>query len=187
MVPERALLLVLGGALAYSAAVSVRQLHADAPVAAPGRDDLVSRFRLAGAYHDPLLGGEVEYHATRVGLGAAAMFGAGVLSGLLGIASGAFKVVAMDHVMRLPIKVSTATSNFMIGITAAASAGIYFGRGDIHPLLATPVALGILLGAFAGTRMMARLRNRTIRALFLPVILYLAASLILEAVGIRLR
>jgi uncharacterized protein len=186
VVPERALLLVLGGTLAYSAVVSLRQLHGELPPDPRPGNDLASRFRLTGAYHDRLLDRDVEYRAVRVGLGATAMFAAGVLSGLLGIGSGAFKVVAMDNVMRLPMKVSTATSNFMIGITAAASAGIYFGRGDIQPVVATPVALGILLGAYAGTRVMARLRNRTLRAIFLPVILYLAASLILRGLGVRL-
>src|SRR5262249_57226100 len=116
-----------------------------------------------------------------------AMFGAGVLSGLLGIGSGAFKVLAMDYLMRLPMKVSTATSNFMIGITAAASAGIYFTRGDIHPLIVSPVALGVLLGAYLGTLVMARLRNATVRKVFLPVLIYLAASMILKGLGVHWR
>lgn len=186
VVPERSLLLVLGGALAYSAFVSLRQLSVELPAQTKPFQGVAARFRLAGAYHDGLLDRHVRYHAARVGLGATAMFVAGVLSGLLGIGSGAFKVVAMDNVMRLPMKVSTATSNFMIGITAAASAGIYFGRGDIHPVLVTPVAVGILLGAYAGTRVLGRLRNTTLRKLFLPVILYLAASLIARGLGISL-
>jgi uncharacterized membrane protein YfcA len=112
------------------------------------------------------------------------MWGAGLLSGLLGIGSGAFKVLALDYVMRLPMKVSTATSNFMIGITAAASAAVYFGRGDIHPVIATPVALGVMLGALVGTTLIGRLRNTTVRALFLPVILYLALSMIAHGLGL---
>ena len=122
----------------------------------------------------------------RVAQGFAAMLGAGLLSGLLGIGSGAFKVLAMDHFMRLPMKVSTATSNFMIGITSAASAGIYFARGDIHPLLAAPVAIGVLVGAAAGTRLMARLRNTTIRKAFLPILGWLAVSMILRGLGLWL-
>jgi uncharacterized membrane protein YfcA len=114
------------------------------------------------------------------------MFAAGLLSGLLGIGSGAFKVLAMDTFMRLPMKVSTATSNFMIGLTAAATAGVFFARGDIEPLLATPVALGVLVGASLGTIWMARLRNRTVRAAFLPVLVYLSASMILRGLGVRL-
>ena len=111
------------------------------------------------------------------------MFAAGLLSGLLGIGSEP-SVLAMDYFMRLPMKVSTATSNFMIGITAAASAGVYFGRGDIHPVIATPVALGVLAGSYAGSRLIGRLRNTTVRKLFLPVVLYLALSMLLRGLGV---
>jgi uncharacterized membrane protein YfcA len=127
----------------------------------------------------------VTYRATRVVPGFAAMFGAGVLSGLLGIGSGAFKVLAMDSLMRLPMKVSTATSNFMIGITASASAGIYFAHGDIRPTIAGPVALGVLAGAYAGSRTLSRLRNVTVRKLFLPVLAYFAVAMILRGLGVR--
>ncbi len=91
----------------------------------------------------------------------------------------------MDYFMRLPMKVSTATSNFMIGITAAASAGIYFHRGDLRPLIVSPVALGVLIGAYLGTRLATRLRNATLRKLFLPVIFYLAVSMILRGLGVH--
>ena len=91
------------------------------------------------------------------------MYVAGMVSGLLGIGSGAFKVPAMDLAMGLPIKVSTATSNFMIGVTAAASAGIYFTRGDIDPFIAAPVAVGVLAGAFAGSRLLPRISSRALR------------------------
>jgi uncharacterized membrane protein YfcA len=114
------------------------------------------------------------------------MYGAGVLSGMLGIGSGAFKVLAMDYLMRLPMKVSTATSNFMIGLTAAASAGIYFSRGDIHVLIVAPVAIGVLAGAYLGTQVMAHMRNTTVRKLFLPIVVYLALSMILRGLGIHL-
>src|SRR5438445_662808 len=103
-------------------------------------------------------------------------------SGLANLRLGLF--LAMDTFMRLPMKVSTATSNFMIGLTAAASAGVYFGRGDIHPVIATPVALGVLLGSYAGTRLIGRLRNTTVRKLFLPIVLYLAASMLLRGLGL---
>ena len=129
---------------------------------------------------------EVKYRADHVARGFAVMVGAGLLSGLLGIGSGAFKVLALDYFMRLPMKVSTATSNFMIGITAAAGASVYFGRGDIHPVIATPVAVGVLVGAYAGTGLIGRLRNTTVRALFLPVIIWLAISMILRGFGVRL-
>jgi uncharacterized membrane protein YfcA len=183
VVPARALQLILGFALAYSAYTTVRSLNVELPPELPV-DPLALRFDLQGSYYDVRLGQEVKYRAGRVRAGFVAMFGAGVLSGLLGIGSGAFKVLAMDYLMRLPMKVSTATSNFMIGITAAASAGIYFSRGDIHPLIATPVAVGVLVGAPLGSMLTARLRNATLRKLFLPVIVYLAGAMILRGLGV---
>ena len=106
------------------------------------------------------------------------MFVAGALSGLLGIGSGALKVLAMDRVMHIPFKVSTTTSNFMIGVTAAASAGIYLNRGYIDPGLAMPVMLGVLAGAFAGTRVLVRARVKLLRIVFSLVIVALAIQMI---------
>ena len=185
VVPPRVLEFILGVALSYSAVATFRQLTRELPGEVP-MDRLALRFGLEGVYHDARLDRDVKYRAANVRAGFAAMYGAGVLSGLLGIGSGAFKVLAMDTLMRLPMKVSTATSNFMIGITAAASAGIYFTRGDIHPLIVTPVAVGVLVGAWAGTALMARMRNATVRKVFLPVIVYLAGSMILKAFGVHL-
>ena len=185
VVPVRALQLLLGLALGYSAFSTLRQLRVELPETQDA-DPLALRFGLEGTYYDAALDREVKYRATRVKLGFGAMFGAGLLSGLLGIGSGAFKVLAMDHFMRLPMKVSTATSNFMIGVTSAATAGVYFARGDIHPLLVTPVAIGVLAGAVVGTRLMARLRNTTVRKAFLLVPVYLAVSMMLRGLGIEL-
>jgi uncharacterized protein len=183
IVPARVLELIFGLALAYSVATTLRQLNVEvADLVTP--DPLALRFGLEGTYHDRVLGRDVVYRARHVRAGAAVMFAAGVLSGLLGIGSGAFKVLAMDYFMRLPMKISTATSNFMIGLTAAASAGVYFGRGDIQPVIATPVAVGVLAGAYLGTRLIARLRNATIRRLFLPVVAYLAIAMVLRGLGI---
>jgi len=112
------------------------------------------------------------------------MYVAGLVSGLLGIGSGTFKVLALDEAMRLPLKVSTTTSNFMIGVTAAASAGIYFSRGDIPPLIAAPVALGILLGALIGARLLTHLSNRILRIIFLAVIFVAAIEMVLHGMGI---
>jgi len=111
------------------------------------------------------------------------MYLAGVISGLLGIGSGLFKVLGMDLFMRLPMKVSTATSNFMIGVTAAASAGVYFARGDIDPSIAAPVALGVLFGAAVGSKVMARIKNSTLRKFFVPVILYISIEMLLRGLG----
>jgi len=182
--PVHWLEMILGLALGYSAFTTIKQINVEVPGEAPA-NRLAARFGLEGSYYDRLLRREVRYRATRVGLGLTAMFGAGVLSGLLGIGSGAFKVLAMDYFMRLPMKVSTATSNFMIGLTAAASAGIYFSRGDINPLVVAPVAIGVLGGAYLGTALVARLANRTVRKVFLPVLIYLALSMVLRALGIH--
>jgi uncharacterized membrane protein YfcA len=112
------------------------------------------------------------------------MFVADIVSGLLGIGSGALKVLAMDTAMRLPMKVSSATSNFMIGVTAAASAGIYFWRGDVVPLIAAPVALGVLIGASIGAKLLVRFSNRAVRLIFLPVLAVVAVQMILRGTGI---
>jgi uncharacterized membrane protein YfcA/uncharacterized membrane protein len=139
---------------------------------------------LAGSYPDHHLGREVSYQVTRTPYGMLMMYVAGAISGLLGIGSGTFKVLALDSLMRLPLKVSTTTSNFMIGVTAAASAGIYFSRGDIPPLLAAPVALGILIGALVGTRLLPHLSNKVLRFIFLPVIAVSALEMILHGLKI---
>jgi uncharacterized membrane protein YfcA len=122
--------------------------------------------------------GLTAYHVRGVPLGFAMMFGAGVLSGLLGIGSGAVKVLAMDQAMKLPFKVSTTTSNFMIGVTAAASAGIYLSRGYIDPGIAMPVMLGVLGGSLAGARILAGAKVRSLRLVFSVVIGFLALEMI---------
>ena len=147
-------------------------------------DRLANWLRLSDSYPDQCLGREVSYQVTRTPLGMAMMHVAGIISGLLGIGSGTFKVLAMDTAMRLPMKVSTTTSNFMIGVTAAASAGIYFSRGDVPPLVAAPVALGVLLGAFLGTRLLTRLSNKALRLIFIPVMVIIALEMTLRGLGI---
>ncbi len=112
------------------------------------------------------------------------MYGAGLLSGMLGIGSGAFKVLGMENVMRLPLKVSSTTSNFMIGVTAAASAGIYFVRGDVNPFIVAPVVLGILGGAGIGTRILLRTRNSTLRLVFIVVLFGIGIEMIARAFGV---
>lgn len=147
-------------------------------------DRLADWLHLNSSYPDRQLHQEVPYQVARTPWGLAMMYVAGLISGLLGIGSGTFKVVAMDTLMRLPMKVSTTTSNLMIGVTAAASAGIYFSRGDIPPLVAAPVALGILLGAVAGTRLLSHLSNKALRLIFIPIIVIAAVEMILRALGI---
>jgi uncharacterized membrane protein YfcA len=130
------------------------------------------RFNLKGSY--PVQGGRDEYLAENVPAGFGIMFVAGTLSGLLGIGSGAVKVLAMDQVMKLPFKVSTTTSNFMIGVTATASAGFYLSRGYILPGLAMPVMLGVLTGSLVGSRLLVMAHVRALRLVFSTVIVVLA-------------
>ena len=126
----------------------------------------------------PALRGIVAYHAQHVPAGFGLMFIAGTLSGLLGIGSGALKVLALDQAMRLPFKVSTTTSNFMIGVTAAASAGIYLNHGYIDPGIAMPVVLGVLPGALLGARLLAKSRTRVLRIVFSVVLVGVALEMI---------
>jgi uncharacterized membrane protein YfcA len=148
-------------------------------------DALAERLRLAGAYPSRSRGGIVAYQVTGVPLGFGLMVVAGIVSGLLGIGSGTLKVLAMDTAMRLPIKVSSATSNFMIGVTAAASAGIYFWRGDIVPVVAAPVALGVLLGATLGARLLKRVEGRVVRLVFLVTLAAVALEMLLRGLELR--
>ncbi len=143
-----------------------------------------AKLRLGGSYYDKAAQEQISYNVGNVYGGFGVMYGAGVVSGLLGIGSGSFKVMAMDVFMKLPLKVSTATSNFMMGVTAAASAGVYLLRGDIDPHIAGPVALGVLAGATIGAQIMQRMKSKTIRMLFIPVLLYVAFQMIYEGVAL---
>jgi uncharacterized protein len=142
--------------------------------------------RLHSSYRDHELGRDVFYRVRRVPLGVALMYGAGLISALLGIGSGVLKIPAMDTALRLPIKVSSATSNFMIGVTAAASGVAYFARGDINPAIAGPVALGSVLGAVLGARLLMAVSGDKLRLLFVAVLVALAAQMLLSALGIHL-
>jgi len=138
---------------------------------------------MSGSYPVPGCGtadGRVKYRVDRIPAGFAMMFGAGTLSGLLGIGSGAVKVLAMDRIMRIPFKVSTTTSNFMIGVTAAASAGIYLARGYVDPGLAFPVMLGVLAGSLLGAKVLVRARVSLLRTVFAVVILGLGVEMIVN-------
>jgi uncharacterized membrane protein YfcA len=182
LLAPRWLFVVFG--LLLLASIAPMVLRRDVEPLQPGKPDpLAVRLDLGGTYYDAAAGREVPYTAQRVPAGAAMMYVAGLVSGLLGIGSGIFKVLAMDVLMRLPLKVSTATSNFMIGVTAAASAGVYFSRGEVNPLVAAPVALGVLCGSWIGTRLMVRLRTRTLRLLFFPILAYIGITMIVRGLG----
>jgi uncharacterized membrane protein YfcA len=185
IVPTGLLFVIFGLVLAFSAAPLILRFGEELPQGVRN-DRWAERLRLASSYNDKHLGREIPYQVSRVPLGVAMMYVAGTISGLLGIGSGTFKVLAMDTAMRLPVKVSTTTSNFMIGVTAAASAGIYFARGDINPIVAAPVALGVLAGATVGARTLARLSNRSIRKLFIPVMIFIALSMLIRGGSILL-
>ena len=143
---------------------------------------MAEKLRLNSSYYDKSTGETICYQCAGVYGGLGMMYIAGTLSGLLGIGSGALKVMGMDLFMKLPLKVSSATSNFMIGVTAAASAGVYFFRGDIDPKIAAPVALGVLLGATFGTRVMQRLNSRILRFIFVPVLALVSIQMIVKGV-----
>jgi uncharacterized protein len=165
---------IFGVVLLYSAYLSIAESPHEDRDYAPDR--LATIFRLNSTY--PGEAGPVPYNVRGVPLGFALMALAGVLSGLLGLGSGAVKVLAMDRVMKLPFKVSTTTSNFMIGVTAAAGAGVYLRRGYIDPGLSMPVMLGVLVGSMLGARVLVRARVRFLRRLFGGVIAALALEMI---------
>lgn len=176
--------IVFGVVLLYSALSGLRGRKGHENASASGADPLAQRLELRGELPTPE--GPQPYTAQRVPLGFGLMFGAGTLSGLLGIGSGAVKVLAMDQAMRLPFKVSTTTSNFMIGVTAAASAGVYLARGYIDPALSMPVMLGVLAGSLAGTRILVRARVTVLKRLFAVVIAVLGCEMLYSGVTGRI-
>jgi len=181
-IPTAAIAIIFGLVLIYSAYLSTHPPHSRSDT--EFSDPLATRLHMDGSY--PRLEGRVSYHVHAVPTGFSLMFVAGALSGLLGIGSGAVKVLAMDRAMRIPFKVSTTTSNFMIGVTAAASAGIYLNRGYIDPGLAMPVMLGVLGGSMLGARVLTEAKPRWLRLTFGLVILALGAEMIYGAITGRL-
>ena len=181
-IPTQAIAVIFGLVLLYSAYVAAHPPQE--PVAAGRPDRLATRLRMNSTYPSPE--GPKSYQVQSVPTGFSMMFGAGVLSGLLGIGSGALKVIAMDRAMHIPFKVSTTTSNFMIGVTAAASAGVYLQRGYIDPGLAMPVMLGVLQGSLVGARILPKARTRVLRLVFGVVVAVLAIEMIYHGISGRL-
>jgi hypothetical protein len=173
-IPTSALAIIFGLVMVYSAFLS-RKPRPRAERSLPP-DPLATRLRMNGSFPDAE--GLRFYNVQNVPSGFSLMFGAGALSGLLGIGSGAVKVLAMDQAMRIPFKVSTTTSNFMIGVTAAASAGIYLSRGYIDPGLAMPVMLGVLAGSLLGSRILVKAETQSLRFVFAGVILVLGLQML---------
>jgi uncharacterized membrane protein YfcA len=176
-VPTHAIGIIFGLVLLYSAYTALKQHH---EIVTQRPDALAMRLRLKGTLPT---GPDThqDYVAQRVPAGFSLMTVAGTLSGLLGIGSGAVKVIAMDQAMRLPFKVSTTTSNFMIGVTAAASAGLYLRSGYMAPALAMPVMLGVLVGSLIGSRLLVRVHVRTLKIVFALVIVALGIEMIVNS------
>jgi len=143
-------------------------------------------FQLYGKYYDQALNREVEYYGVRWWLGEIIMFFAGMISGLLGIGSGALKVIGMDWAMNLPIKVSTTTSNFMIGVTAATSSSLYWIFGYIQPVMAGITAIGVLIGSYIGSRILPKIRNVRLRLIFIIILVFLGIDMIIRGVQLIL-
>jgi hypothetical protein len=181
-VPTSAIAVVFGLVLLYSAYLSSRHRQEHGPELQSSK--LAEKLRLNGTYPTPE--GKQAYAVTGVPAGYGLMFGAGVLSGLLGIGSGAVKVLAMDQAMKIPFKVSTTTSNFMIGVTAAASAGLYLSRGYIAPGITMPVMLGVLAGSMLGARVLVKAKVKALRYLFAAVIVALGIEMIFNGAAGRI-
>ena len=169
---------LFGFVLLFTVASSFIMKH---DIALPGVSSKIARWlRLSSSY--PTMEGEKSYYVINVGGGFGMMLIAGIISGLLGIGSGALKVIAMDNIMRIPFKVSTTTSNFMIGVTAAASAGLYLNRGYIDPGLSFPVVLGVLAGAYVGSKILVKAKTKILRLVFAIVISILGIEMIYNGI-----
>ncbi|HZR66496.1 MAG TPA: sulfite exporter TauE/SafE family protein [Terriglobales bacterium] len=177
-VPAKAIAIIFGAVLIYSAYVSRRVRSRTAADKPP--DPLATKLKMNGSFPDT--SGIRFYNVYNVPVGFGVMYLAGALSGLLGIGSGALKVVAMDQAMRIPFKVSTTTSNFMIGVTAAASAGVYLSRGYIDPSLAMPVMIGVLIGSLMGTRILVKTQTSLLRLVFSGVIVLFGLEMVFKAI-----
>lgn len=180
LVSKRLLFITFGVILAYSALRMLQHRRTSLKPVPPSA--LADQLRLHDEYYDHAEKRKIRYRVTRPKLGVGLMYIAGIVSGLLGIGSGALKVPAMDLAMRLPIKVSTASSNFMMGVTAAASAGVYFARGDIHPVIAGPVAAGVMIGATLGSRALGRIQSHWIRIAFVVLLLIVSLQMLMHGV-----
>ncbi|MCL2646183.1 MAG: sulfite exporter TauE/SafE family protein [Phycisphaerales bacterium] len=179
---QRWLFIIFGIILGYSALMMFHSHRKDSPSIPPPSDPFADKLHLHGHYFDHIEQRDIHYRIARTPLGLFLMYIAGVVSGLLGIGSGALKVPALDLAMRLPFKVSTATSNFMMGITAAASAGLFFARGRINPLIAAPVSVGVLCGAVLGAKLLPKIHSKTVRIVFIAVLLLISGQMIYKGI-----
>ena len=179
VVPTGFLFILFGGFLLFSVLNMIQKLRGKT-------DKTINKSAGDCSYYDKVLDKQINYQVEKVPGGFAMMFGAGIASGLLGIGSGVFKVTAMDTIMKMPLKPSSATSNLMMGVTAAASAMVYFFSGAILPQIAAPLALGVLVGATVGSRIMTRLKPIVIRMIFIPILLFMGLQMVLRGFGVIL-
>ena len=181
--PTHIVAIIFGMVLIYSSLTSFRKAREPEInfVSEKKPSRMVEMLKAKGSYISE--GVKKDYSIQHVGSGFMVMSLAGILSGLLGIGSGALKVIAMDTIMKIPFKVSTSTSNFMIGVTAAASAGIYLNRGYIDPLLSMPVIIGVLTGSLAGAKILLKAQTQSIRIVFAIVIALLALEMIYNGIS----
>ena len=171
--PTNTIAILFGAILLFSAAMTIRKKNQEALVTGSA---LSHKLKLNSSY--PTKEGVVAYQLKNIGAGFSIMTLAGIMSGLLGIGSGALKVLAMDSTMHIPFKVSTTTSNFMIGVTAAASAVVYLQRGYMDPGIAFPVVLGVLGGAFTGSKLLTRMNPKVLKYIFCVAISFVAIEMI---------
>ncbi|MGH7143075.1 MAG: sulfite exporter TauE/SafE family protein [Planctomycetota bacterium] len=184
-IPGSWLYIIFAAAMFYSSMMMFRKRHSE-PIPLDRKAPIADWLNLSSSYFDETTGKEVSYRVIRARIGLLFGYIAGMLSGLLGIGGGAIKVPTMDLAMRMPMKAATATSNFMIGVTAAASAGVYFMKGQINPIVAAPVALGVLIGALFGSKLLGRIQNKTLRAVFVAVLLIISVRMLVSGIQLGL-
>jgi uncharacterized membrane protein YfcA len=191
-VSQRSLSSLFGGLMLLVAALMFRTKRdkkaapaPNSPVVAGSTHGWEEPRRLAGAYFDERAGETIHYEAVRAWFGVIVALVAGTLSGMLGVGGGFLKVPAMNLVMRVPMRVAAATSNVMIGVTALASLVVYFARGYVHPTLAAPAALGVVLGSLGGTALSARVPVLALRVVLAGVLVVVAVEMMLRARGVH--
>ncbi|GAW64033.1 sulfite exporter TauE/SafE family protein [Ligilactobacillus acidipiscis] len=185
VLPAKVLYVLFGMLLIFSSWNMLHKLRASKEeVENTTPDELSEKLELNSTYYDQANRKQVDYKVSNVPGGFTMMFGAGLASGLLGVGSGAFKVIAMDTIMKMPLKPSSATSNLMMGVTAAASATVYFFNGSIKPEIAAPLAIGILVGATIGSRIMQHLQAKLLRKIFIPVLFLIGLQMFLKGFGV---
>lgn len=185
VLPAKVLYVLFGMLLIFSSWNMLHKLRASKEeVEDTTPDKLSEKLELNSTYYDQAVKKQVDYKVSNVPGGFTMMFGAGLASGLLGVGSGAFKVIAMDTIMKMPLKPSSATSNLMMGVTAAASATVYFFNGSIKPEIAAPLAIGILIGATVGSRIMQHLQAKLLRKIFIPVLFLIGLQMFLKGFGV---